>query len=321
MPVDPCFEPLLADPKSHLRPPRPGASLHRYRQALDAPLAADIGPQLHAVEELVARGRGPEIAIRLYRPIDATALPVILFCHGGGFVIGSRQTHDGLCRRLAKFSGAAVASIEYRLAPEHPHPAALEDCVAAFSWIMYHGAGLGLDTDRVAICGDSAGAYLAVATALSAEASGHPPCHLGLLYPAVDPRCGTASMAAFAVGYLLTAQAMRWFWSSYMGRPAEGGHDDFSLLQRDLSGIKAATVITAEYDPLRDEGEALAHQLRRAGVHVIGRRFLGMIHGFGTLRALTPAADRALSDIAADICVSFRHRADQKPRPPTRQAG
>ncbi len=299
---------MLSDPRAMLRPPADNASLAGFRRALDGGMLAASrpdAPKAHAVESFTVMGDGHEIPLRLYRSSDRPALPIILFFHGGGFVVGSLETHDAMCHELAIAAGAAVLAVDYRLSPESPFPGPLTDCERALAWAAANAARLGLDPSRIALCGDSAGGNLAVATALLARANGPSVRHVALLYPAIDPGCASPSMAQFGNGYFLTSDVMRWFWSCYLGGEHDTANPLAAVMQADLAGLPNMTVITAEFDPLRDEGEKFLLALRNAGVTATGRRYLGMIHGFASLSAVTPIASRAISDVATDINASF----------------
>jgi acetyl esterase len=219
------------------------------------------------------------VPARLYRPESATG-GALLFMHGGGFVIGSVETHDGLCRELANGSGATVLSVEYRRAPEHPSPAALDDCDTAWDWLRSASDELGLDVDRIALAGDSAGGALAAGLALRLRDRREPPARLqALLYPCLDPALASASAAEFAHGYRLTRANMRWFWRAYLGGAAPTP-EAAPALAEDLHDLPPALVITASHDILRDEGEAFGMRLRAAGVPTELVRVEGTLHGF-----------------------------------------
>jgi acetyl esterase len=213
------------------------------------------------------------------------ALPGIVYFHGGGFVIGNLDSHDGTCRALANASGCAVVSVDYRLAPEHRFPAAPEDCYAALRFVAERGAELGIDARRLAVAGDSAGGNLAAVTALLARERRGPDVRFQLLvYPVADHAFDTPSYRDNAEGYFLSAAMMRWFWGHYLERPEQGDDPLASPLRaKDLAGLPPALVITAEYDPLRDEGEAYAARLKQAGVAAELLRYDGQIHGFFSL--------------------------------------
>lgn len=261
-----------------------------------------LAPPIHAVRDLKVPGAAGDLLVRLYTPSAARNLPLIVFFHGGGFVICNVDVYDDLCRMLANSSGCAVASVEYRLAPEAPFPGPLEDCYAALQGLAAQGEPLGIDATRLAVAGDSAGGNLAAATALLArERKGPKLRYQGLIYPCVDPECDSASAQALSTGYFLTRNAMLWYWGHYLQSPADRSNPLATPLKANLAGLPPATLVTAEFDPLRDEGEAYADRLRVAGVDVTGRRYLGMIHGFASMPYLTGLAQRALADVGADI--------------------
>jgi acetyl esterase len=242
---------------------------------------------------------GP-VPARVYAP-DATGTPpIVTYLHGGGWVFMGIETHDRICRRLTNATGAVVVSVEYRLAPEHPFPASLDDCVAATRWLATNGADLGGDPARLAVAGDSAGGNLSAAVALRARADGPPLAAVALVYPVCDAACDAPSFEANREGYLLTARDMRWFWRCYLGPDGDPADPLASPVQApDLAGLPPTLVVTAEYDPLRDEGEAYARRLAAAGVPVELRRFDGMLHGFLGMDALVPEADEAMELIGA----------------------
>lgn len=252
-------------------------------------MAATRGPDVRKIATIGVAGGGRGLRLRVYEEAAST-WGTILFVHGGGFVIGSLGTHDALCRSLAVATGARVVAVEYRLAPEHPFPAAREDCLAALGWVDATNE----PGHPVAICGDSAGGYLAVELALTAA---RPVSALGLLYPVVASMCATASWEALGTGHLLTRAWMRWAWSAYLG----AGAADASLLGAGLASLPPTHILTAACDPLRDEGEALAAAIVRAGGCATASRYDGMIHGFASLPALTPRAGDAVAEIVAHL--------------------
>ena len=259
--------------------------------------ALDEPPEVAMIEDRVIPGSAGEIPLRIYAPDAPAPRPVIAFFHGGGFVICSVETHDGLARRLANAAGAVVVSVDYRLAPEARCPAAAQDCYAATQWIHEHAAELGADQDRLVVAGDSAGGNLAAVVALMAREQGAPPIRQQVLvYPVIDAACDAPSYTENAEGYFLEATGMRWFWDHYLGPDGDGAHHHASPIRAgDLSGLPPAVVITAEFDPLRDEGEAYAKALQAAGVPVTVRRYDGMIHGFVSMPMLFPEAGDALT--------------------------
>jgi len=261
----------------------------------------DAEPVAHVEDRTLPGPAGP-IPVRCYRPGDETDLPVVVYLHGGGWVIGSIETHDATCRGLANAVDAVVVSVDYRLAPEHPFPAGLDDAFAATRGVADHAAELGGDPARIAIAGDSAGGNLAAVVALLARDAGGPAlCHQLLVYPVTDYEFDSPSMRDNATGYFLETDSMRWFFDQYVD-PGSGEHpEDWRVSPQrrsDLAGLPPAFVITAEYDPLRDQGEAYANRLVEAGVSVELRRYDGMFHGFFGMRDLLDSA-RVASDAAA----------------------
>ncbi|HEX7374929.1 MAG TPA: alpha/beta hydrolase [Steroidobacteraceae bacterium] len=301
MPVDPCFAALLADKRSELRPPPPHVTLADMRAGNKTYLAATPKVPLHSVVDQVIEGPAGPLTVRVYRPTAEPDLPATLFCHGGGFVLGDLDTHDSICHQLAHSAGHVVVAVDYRLAPETRFPGAIEDCYTVLAWLTAETTVLGIDVNRLTLCGDSAGANLAFATAQLARERGPTVKHLALLYPMVDPSGNTESMREFARGHLLSSAAVQWSWGLYLSTPAEASHPLVAPLQADLAGLPPVSLATAEFDPLRDEGEALGRKLSAAGVPVVMRRYPGMVHGFAGLAQLTPFAVRALEDIAADM--------------------
>jgi acetyl esterase len=301
MPVDPAFAELLADKRSELRAPPAHVSADDMRAGNKAYLVTAPKTPIHAVEDRVFAGPAGPCPVRIYRPTSERRLPAILFFHGGGFVLGDLDTHDSICHRLAYSSGCTVIAVDYRRAPETRFPGALEDCVAALRWVAAQAASLGVDEERLALCGDSAGGNLAAATALRVARVGPRVRRLILLYPMVDPACATASMHAFARGHLLARDGVQWAWSQYLSEPADALNPLVALLHADPAAFPPTSVVTAECDPLRDEGDALAARLREAGVEIRARRYAGMVHGFAGLPQITPVATQAIDDIAGDI--------------------
>jgi acetyl esterase len=226
-------------------------------------------------------GPAAEIPVRFYLPEDAP-LPVLVYFFGGGWVLGSLQAADPMCRRLANATPCAVASVGYRRAPEHPFPAGLEDCYEATCWVAEHGADLGLDPSRLAVGGASSGGNLAAAVTLLARERGGPRIAFQLLvYPPVDRQARTSSMAAVHEDRSFGAEDLAWCWSHYLAEPADGENPLASPLRApDLEGLPTALVITAELDPVRDQAEHYAARLVEAGVETDLVRFDGAVHGF-----------------------------------------
>lgn len=263
------------------------------------------GPALHQVEDLMLPGI---VLLRVYRPSAQRPLPAVIYFHGGGWVLGNVETHDTLCRRLAHGSGCALVSVDYRLAPEHPFPAPLEDCVQAVRYIAAHASELGFDPARLAVGGDSAGGNLAAAVTLRLRDEGGPSLHSQwLIYPVTEARFDTVSYEAFATGHGLTRAEMQFFWSQYAPRLDDRRHPLASpLLASSLAGLPPAHVITAEYDVLRDEGEAYAARLNAAGIPATLHRYEGMLHGFMHFAEPFDDGKRAVAEMAESLRNSLR---------------
>jgi len=261
------------------------------------------GEEVHQVRDLEAPGPNGSIPIRLYRPRPHRDLPILVYLHGGGWIMGSIATHDAVCRTLCRRSDMAVASVEYRLAPEHKFPAGLEDCFAAVSWLAQQAPTLGLDAHRLALGGDSAGANLAAATPQLIRDRGGPTiAYQVLIYPVTDFDFDTRSYRENAYGFHLTRDDMIWCWRQYLANDLDGYTPLASPLRvNDLRGFPPALVITAQYDPLRDEGEAYAARLAQAGVPVTHKCYAGMIHGFIRRPKQLDQAQIALDEIATTL--------------------
>ena len=258
---------------------------------------------LPRVEDRSVMGPGGDIPLRVYSPHPAGGakkLPMLVYFHGGGWVMGSLYTHEIACRRIAKESGCMVISVDYRLAPEHKFPAAVQDAIAAVAGIHDLAAELGGDPARLAVGGDSAGGNLAAVVAKMAKEAGHPPIAFQLLiYPVVTCDYRTASTKANAEGQLLTLQGLKWFWGHYLNEPSEADSPLASPLKAaSLAGLAPAHVVTAEHDPLLDEGEAYARALAEAGVAVTAKCYDGLMHGFLTMTS-TKCAVAAIEEMGA----------------------
>ena len=258
-----------------------------------APAEPDIGAMRAATSANPDRGDGPalsevtdgvigEVPIRTYRPADGV-LPALVYFHGGGWSIGDLNSADPMCRRLADEAGCVVISVDYRLAPEHPFPAAVEDACAVTADVVRRAGHHGVRPEAVAVAGDSAGANLATVAARVARDDGIALVHQLLMCPNADSGLDTPSFAEFGVGYGLSAATMAWFLGHYIGSADRSDPRIAPLRAGDLSGMPPATVLTAEYDILRDEGEEYARALGAAGVPVEARRYDGVIHNFVTL--------------------------------------
>jgi acetyl esterase len=265
------------------------------------------GEVVFEVADRTLPGPAGEIPVRVYRPSDEPALPVLIFFHGGGWVIGSLDTHDNTCRALANAAGCIVVSVDYRLAPEHTFPAAVDDAFAATRWAAEHAADIGGDPARVAVGCDSAGGNLTAVVALLARDAGDLSLRFQLLvYPVTDHEFDSKSMRENATGYFLERDSMRWFYRHYLTGEADA--DDWRaspLRAGDLAGLPPAFVITAEYDPLRDQGEAYARRLGDAGVPVELRRYDGVFHGFFGMGDLMEPAREAFDAAAKALRAAF----------------
>jgi acetyl esterase len=273
-------------------PPLERLTAGEARAASDGRAAALFGPveDVHAVEDFDVAG----VPVRLYAP-SADAGPMVVFLHGGGWVVGSLDTHDGVCRALANRAGCRVVAVQYRLAPEHRFPAAVDDCWTVTRWAFGQ-------TSRVAVAGDSAGGNLAAVMALRARDAGLRLACQALVYPVMDHRFDTSSYGANADGYSLTRAGMRWYWDHYLGG-ADGSHPDASPLRAaSVDGVAPALVVVCGLDPLRDEGVAYAERLRAAGVPVELSEYEGMIHGFIRMNAVI---DRS-ADLQDEVARALR---------------
>ena len=297
MPVDPQIQALLDKgtgvPATHTLPVDVARAQYEARIALMAPPA-----EIAVVRELAIDGSSGKLRIRVYTPHGKGPFPLLVFFHGSGFVLCSLDTHDGMCRNLCAGAACVVVSVDYRLAPEHKFPAGIDDCLVATRWAAAHAAELGADPARIAVAGDSAGGNMAAVTALRVRDEGGPAlCGQLLLYPVTDYHTpGTPSYEQNAEGYGLTRDTMKWFWAHYLADPSEGMHPHASPLRaQNLSGLPPALVVTAEYDPLRDEGEFYAERLRAAGVPTSLTRYAGVNHGFMFWVGIVDKAGAAMS--------------------------
>jgi acetyl esterase len=275
-------------------------------------LGAGPGEDIAEVRDLEVASPAGAVPVRVYRPGDGGSLPVVVFFHGGGWTIGGIDEYDPIARRVANASGALVVSVGYRLAPEHPHPAALDDCWAVTTWVAEHAAEIGGDSSRFALMGDSAGGNIAAVLALRCAREGGPnPALQVLVYPVVDCDFDTLSYHENGDGYLLDTAQMRWFFDCYAGGGSNPGDPTISPLRAadlrsgDLRGVAPAFVLTAQYDPLRDEGEAYAAALGASGVDVSLTRYDGMIHAFFGLGAVFDAGTEAVADVGAELRRAF----------------
>jgi acetyl esterase len=246
------------------------------------------------IEDRLVPGPDGQVPVRIYTPEEAGPGTFVFF-HGGGWVVGNLDTHDVVCRAFAARTPCRVIAVDYRLAPDHPYPAALVDAWAAAAWTIHTATG------PVAVGGDSAGGNLAAVVALRARDRGFPLALQALMYPVTDAAMDTQSYREFADGYRLTRNSMEWYWGHYRADANPADPELSPLLAADLTGVAPAFVTTVEFDPLRDEGEAYAERLREAGVPVTLKRYDGLIHGFYTLGGVLDATSPAYDDVAAAL--------------------
>ena len=285
------------------------------KQMLDLTPPVDPLLTVKRVEDRRIPGPGGDIPIRLYYPSGDPPFAVLVYFHGGGWVIGDLDTHHGVCHALAKTSGCLVVSVDYRLAPEHCHPAAVEDAYTATNWVAENSDAIQADPDRFAVGGDSAGGHLAAVVALMARDRKRPRIDMQvLIYPITNYDFNTLSYIENKEGYLLTRDLMKWFWRHCIKDEGEANHPYVSPLQAEnLSDLPPALIVTAEYDPLRDEGEAYGKRLQEAGVKVTLLRYPGMIHGFIRMTARLDKAKVAIDEIAGTLRGSLKN-SDYEPK-------
>ena len=299
MPLDPGVEAILKEMAASGAPPLHELDVEAARAFYLAtvPPAPDV--ELTEVVDMDCPGPAGNIPLRCYRPSEARDLAAVMFFHGGGWVIGDLETHDALCRQLAARAGAVVIAVDYRLAPEHPYPAAPMDCYEASCWVYRNAETLGIDTGKIFLAGDSAGGNLAAVLAQMIRKEG--PFIVRsqvLIYPVLDCDFETDSYNENAEGYLLSRDSMRWFWDHYAGEVSRTEPYASPLREPTLGLLPPTLIMTAEYDPLRDEGEAYAKRLEEASVTTELVRYDGMIHGFLHMNALIPKGDEALHHCA-----------------------
>lgn len=257
------------------------------------------GDHVDLVEDRSVPGPAGDVPVRIYATSGRPDRPVVVFFHGGGWVLSSIDGHDSLARRIATRTDMLVVSVDYRLAPEFPFPAPHDDCWAVTSWLARHAADWGGNPDRIAVCGDSAGGNLAAGVALRARDEGIPLRFQALIYPCIDDRQEHyPSMTKNAEGYFLTAADMAWFWDHFVPEVHRSDARAVPARADDLSGLAPALVMTAEYDPLRDEGERYADRMLDAGVPVEVVRYHGVVHGFVSRWHTMARAERAHDDLA-----------------------
>jgi acetyl esterase len=281
-------------------------SVESARRVEEEVFTAANPPTVNFVRDVAFAGPVGEVPVRVYRHEADTPAPTLVFYHGGGWTLGTLDSIDGFCRTLARRTGCVVISVDYHRAPEHPFPIPVEDARAALRWVADHAPAFGGDPDRLGVAGTSSGANLAAAVALSVREDAPPLRQQVLLYPILNYAFDTDSYAENANAPLLTRADMEWFWEQYLRSPVDG-HNPFAspLRAPDHSGIAPATIVTAGFDPLRDEGIAYADALADAGVTVNHDHYPSMVHGFLSVTDSVARADEAVDDLAATIREQF----------------
>jgi len=309
MPLDPQVQTLMDQMAALNAPPIHTLTPELVRMGIKMQLENDTN-EPESVAQVVNRtipGPTGELPVRIYTPAGSGPFPALVFFHGGGWVICDLDTHDNLCRSLCNEAGCVVVSVDYRLAPEHKFPAAPEDCYAAAMWVAGHAAEINADSGKIAIGGDSAGGNLTAVVAQMVRDQGGPHLALQLLiYPATDFTSDGPSIRENGQDYFLTIDDMNWFMNYYLNSDADKKNPLASPMQSaNLHSLPTALVITAEYDPLRDEGETYGKRLKEAGVPVAISRYNGMIHGFLTLEPLTDKGKQAREECAQALRTAF----------------
>ena len=271
--------------------------------------------EVGAVRHIAIPVDGADIGARVYSPEGDGPHPVVMFFHGGGWVICSLDTHDNLARAICRDAAAVVVSVDYRLAPEFRYPTAALDCFAATKWVAENASSLGVDADRLAVCGDSAGGNLsAVVSHMAREAGGPAISFAALIYPAVDMTAKGGSLDDNATGYFLETAGMEWFMGHYLSEEERAETMASPLLHEDLSGLPPCFIATCELDPLRDEGEAYAAALKAAGCHVESKRYDGLIHAAATLTGVLDLGRQLVADVSSHLRSALHPSPDTSPR-------
>jgi acetyl esterase len=305
MPIDPALAPLLdmMNALPHMNAPFDPAALRLAdEQPMPVPKAG-----VAEVRDVTLDTSAGAVNARLYHPMPGATLPLLVFIHGGGWVFGTLDTHDPLCRALAAAAEISVLSLEYPRAPEHRYPTALNTVRAAVVTAAAEAGTLGIDAGRIAVGGDSAGGNLSAALCLATRDEGGPAiAHQLLFYPVIDNDFTRASYVENATGYMLSSEMMHWFWAQYLGDAGRAAGPLATPIRADsLAGLPSATIVTAEFDPLRDEGIAYAERLKAAGVAVTHDHFPGVIHGFASMLGMLPQADVAVGTAARGLRAAF----------------
>ena len=312
MPVHPVFREMLDQFGAQPPPDATGLTIQDQRKAADGMMPglvalSEEGPEVAEVRDRVVPGPHGEFPVRVFTPEGTGPFPVYVYFHGGGWWMGNIAVTESECRHIVRDVGCVVVSVDYHLAPEHKFPIPVDDCYAATTWVVEHAAELAIDAERVAVGGGSAGGNLAAAVALMARDRSGPKLLLQVLdVPVTDSRMKTPSMEENAQGYLFTKEAAQQAWDCYLRGPDDARNPYASpAFAEDLSGLPPALVLTAEYDPLRDEGEEYGRRLQAAGVSATVSRYDGMIHGFTLFTKVLPAAREGRAEVIVALRRAF----------------
>lgn len=309
MPVDAQVAALLETIRAQGLPPLHQLSVDvaRTRAEEMKVLAGDL-IEVGSVRAITIPVDGAEIGARVYAPTGAGPHPIVMFFHGGGWVICSLDTHDNIARAICRDAQAVVVSVDYRMGPEFPFPTAAHDCFAATRWAAGNASTIDGDASRLAVCGDSAGGNLsAVVSQMARDAGGPTLIYAALIYPAVDMTAKGGSLDDNATGYFLETQGMEWFMTHYLSMGQRGDVLASPLLHPTLSGLPPCFIATCEYDPLRDEGEAYGEALREQGVEAENKRYDGMIHGIANMTGVLDGGRALIADVAARLRAALHH--------------
>lgn len=264
---------------------------------------AGVPEKIFSIQDRYIPGPTADLHVRIYRPNDQKNLPALVYFHGGGWVVNFLDIYDAGLSSIANKSGSVVIAVNYQKAPEHPYPIPFDDCYATYLWVHENASNLGINAEKIGVGGDSAGGTLAAAVAQKTrDASGPHLAYQLLIYPSTERNFDTSSYLSRATGYGLSRQGMQWFWGQYL-QGTQHDSDPYACpaTAKDFSSLAPAIIITAEFDPLLDDGVRYEQSLREAGVQTFYKEYKGMIHGFAILRTITPTAETAISDCAEII--------------------